>query len=191
MRTRAFSPHHLVLQPILARFAAGLAWLLLPALVVAGCSPPGEEQEHANPAEVIEKVRQAAALLEERGSSGLEVLRDPTSEFMWKDTYVFVVDCDADEVMANPAFPDRVGGDIKQHTDYAGKQYGLELCETAKRPGGGWLEYVWPRSGGGEPTRKTSYVVSVPGQPYQLGAGIYNETVSLEELERLTAEASD
>lgn len=167
------------------------AWLVALGLVACAGFVGAEEGAGASPAEVIEKVRKAATLLEERGAAGLEILRDPSSEFMWKDTYVFVVNCDADEVMANPAFPERVGGDIKQHADYAGKPYGMELCETAQRTGGGWVEYVWPRSGGGEPTRKTSYVVSVPGQPYQVGAGIYNETVSLEELELLTAGDSD
>ena len=62
---------------------------------------------------------------------------------------------------------------------------GLELCAMAKTPGGGWIEYVWPRPGGGEPMRKISYVVSVDGQPYQLGAGIYDDKQSLEQLERL------
>jgi cytochrome c len=132
------------------------------------------------------KVRKAAALLAEQGAAGLAALRDSTSEFTWKDTYVFVVDCDADEVLANPAFPVRQGGDIKQHTDYNGMRYGLALCETAKRPRGGWVEYAWPRPGGGEPSRKISYVVSVDGLPYQLGAGIYDETITIEELERLT-----
>lgn len=101
-------------------------------------------------------------------------------------SFVFVVNCDADEVMANPAFPERVGGDIKQHTDHNGKQYGLELCETANRKASGWIEYTWPRSGGGEAMRKMSYVMSVNGRPFQVGAGIYDATVSLAELEQLT-----
>ena len=47
-----------------------------------------------------------------------------------------------------PAFPARQGGDIKQHTDYNGYQYGLDLCETAQQAGGGWVEYVWLKPGG-------------------------------------------
>ena len=130
-------------------------------------------------------MHKAAALLENQGAAGLEVIRDRTSEFTWKDTYVFVVDCDADVVLANPAFPERQGGDIKQHTDYNGKQYGLELCETAKQPGGGWVEYVWPKPSGGEPSRKISYVITVDSLSYQVGAGIYNETISVAELNQI------
>ena len=168
-------------RPIIAMLAAG--W------VSAGLPVTWAQEGQAGPAEVVSKVHKAAALLAERGAAGLEVIRDNKSEFTWKDTYIFVVDCEADKVMANPAFPARVGGDIKQHTDYNGKQYGLELCETAKRPGGGWVEYVWPKPGGGNPLRKISFVMSVDGLPYQLGAGIYNETVTFEELRRLTTGA--
>lgn len=156
------------------------------ALLLTAASLSVAADQKAEPEEIVLKVRQAAALLKEQGAAALDTLRSPESPFMWKDTYVFVVDCDADLVMANPAFPEREGGDIKKHTDYGGKPYGLELCETAKRPGGGWVEYTWPRPGSDVPARKISYVVSVEGRPYQLGAGIYNDEASLEELARLT-----
>jgi len=128
--------------------------------------------------EVVAKVERAVALIRRDEDAGLDAIADPLGEFVWKDTYVFVVDCEADRVIANPAFPERVGGDIKQHTDYAGYRYGLALCETAGRPSGGWVEYVWLRPGTNTPTRKSSYVRSVPGTNYQLGAGIYGEKQS-------------
>ena len=175
-------------MPISKLLAPAIAMILLSATAM-----PGQAQDRslaaggqAEPAEIISKVREAAALLARQGEAALAVLRDSTSAFTWKDTYVFVVNCEADEVLSNPAFPERQGGDIKQHTDYNGKRYGPILCETAQRPGGGWVEYVWPRRGGGEPSRKISYVVSVEGRPYQLGAGIYNETIPIEALMRLT-----
>ena len=36
--------------------------------------------------------------------------------------------------------------------------------------------------GSDAPVRKISYMLKVPGQPYEVGAGIYDETKSLEEL---------
>ncbi len=140
----------------------------------------------ATPEGVVAKVQEAAALLATQGASALDVLRDPTSAFTWKDTYIFVVDCAADRVLSNPAFPERQGRDIKQHVDYNGKQYGQELCDTAQQPGGGWVEYVWLKPGGDTPLRKISFVMSVDGQPYQLGAGIYNQTISLNDVAALT-----
>lgn len=135
--------------------------------------------------EVIMKVRQAAMLLSQQGKDALTTLRDSNSSFSWKDTYVFVVDCKADLVMANPAFPERVGGDILQHTDYRGKQYGLELCEAAATNKGAWIEYSWPKPGEKAPLRKISYLISVPGQPYQVGAGVYDSTYTLQELNEM------
>lgn len=160
------------------------------AIVLPGCASfrAAEPDRRATPVEVVAKVREAAVLLSERGDDGLQVVGDPTSTFTWKDTYVFVVDCDADRVLANSIFPERVGGDIKRHTDYAGKIYGLELCEVAKRPGGGWVEYVWPRPGSAVPSRKVSFVLSVPGRSYQVGAGVYDDDLTLADLERLTKE---
>lgn len=133
---------------------------------------------HADSGEVVLKVEQAVALLRDHGDAALAALRDPHGRFVWKDTYVFVVNCDDDIVVSNPAFPERVGGDIKQHTDYAGKQYGLELCRTASRPGGGWIEYVWLPPGTDTPKRKLSFVRSVPGRPYQVGAGVYDHSTA-------------
>ncbi len=156
------------------------------AMVAAVALTPANAGENATAREVIEKVRDAAAMLARDGERGIATIADPASPFMWKDTYVFVVDCEADRVLANPAFPKRVGGDIKQHTDYSGYRYGPVLCETAMRANGGWIEYQWAPAGGDTGQRKVSYVVSVPGRPYQVGAGIYNAQRSLEELSDLT-----
>lgn len=166
-------------------------FLALFALVVAGfdyaaVAFASTDREHASPAEVVEKVRSAVRLLEEYGGAGLTVLRGSGSGYVWKDTYVFVVNCDADVVLSNPAFPEREDGDIKQHTDYNGKRYGPELCAKASEPGGGWIEYVWPRPGGNGARRKISFVMSVPDHPYQVGAGLYSETLTLDELSALT-----
>jgi cytochrome c len=149
-------------------------------------SAASAEAQRATLEEALARVHEAVELLEDNGEAALPMINDPSAGFVWKDTYVFVVDCDADRVRANPAFPERVGGDIKQHTDYAGKQYGLELCKTAARPGGGWLEYVWLKAGGKTPLRKISYVTSVAGKPYQLGAGIYDEATSVAELDAMS-----
>jgi len=156
------------------------------ALLASGPGLAGADIEKSSPKEVVEKVRAAAILIEKEGTQAFVTLNDPTSKFVWKDTYVFAVNCGADQVMANAAFPSRVGGDIKQHTDYAGKQYGRELCRIAAEQGDGWLEYTWLPRGGGTAMRKVSYVLSVPGTPYQVGAGIYDHTVSLEDLARFS-----
>ena len=145
--------------------------LMLPLSVTVASETT--KSNHATAAEVVAAVERAAALIHSDAKAGIEAVADPNGEFVWKDTYVFVVSCEADKVVANPAFPQRVGGDIKQHTDYAGYRYGPALCETAASRNGGWVEYVWLRPGSNTPTRKSSYVRTGPGTAYQGGAGIY------------------
>ncbi|NRB47453.1 MAG: cache domain-containing protein [Saprospiraceae bacterium] len=163
-----------------------LSWLLplLIASILWYSQNHQKAKQTATPMEVIMKVRQAAMLLSQQGASALATLRDSNSAFSWKDTYVFVVNCQADLVMANPAFPEREGDDILEHTDYQGKPYGLALCEAAS-PKGAWIQYSWPKPGEKTAQRKISYLISVPGQPYQVGAGIYDSTYSLQELNEM------
>jgi len=148
-------------------------WVVGLVLVISASA--SADPQYATREEVVDKVRAAAEMLAAAGHEALPMIADPEGEFVWKDTYVFVVDCDADRVMANPRFPERVGGDIKQHTDYAGFRYGASLCEKARLPDGGWITYRWPRSGSSEPLTKTSFVLGVPGIPLQVGAGVYVE----------------
>ena len=139
----------------------------------------------ATPEEVIAKVHQAAQLLINKGEAGLNILRDNTSEFTWKDTYIFVIDVEGSVVLSNPAFKAREGGNIREHLDWNNKFYGKELC-TLSQNGGGWMEFVWPKPGLNEGQRKVSYIYPIPGYKYTVCAGIYNDTKSIDELNALT-----
>ncbi len=48
---------------------------------------------------------------------------------------------------------------------------------------GGWFEYPFPKPGEKGPSRKVTYMLAVPGTPYVVGAGVYDETVTLEQLQ--------
>ncbi|NAS12232.1 cache domain-containing protein [Poritiphilus flavus] len=154
-------------------------------ILLVSCAEKKQYAHSATPTEVVAKVRKAASHLEDKGLEGLSQLRDPNSEFSWKDTYVFSFNCSEDRVLANPAFPDKVGGDIKKHTDYNGFRYGLKMCEESDNVNGVWIEYLWPKPGGGQPLRKISYVITVKSLNIQVGAGIYNEDIGMAELNRL------
>jgi heme-degrading monooxygenase HmoA len=145
--------------------------------------------EIASPQEVIEKVHKAAELLKSTGKEGLEILRDRKSEFTWKDTYIFVIDVEESLVLSNPAFPERQGGNIREHLDWNNKHYGIELCDVAQQ-GGGWIEFIWPKPGTTAGIRKVSYIYPVSGYRYTVCAGIYNETMTVEELNKLSGKSS-
>lgn len=52
--------------------------------------------------------------------------------------------------------------------------------------GGGWIEFVWPKPGTTEGVRKISYIYPVPGLRYTVCAGIYDDTMSLDKLNRMS-----
>jgi signal transduction histidine kinase len=165
--------------------AALAAWW--PSQVVAG--------DGATPQEVIAKVREATAYLEKQGAKGLKTFDNADSPYVWKDTYVFVYNCAAG--LADIATPVATIPEQKvaANKDATGKVVGPELCKAAERPGGGWVEYMWykPTRLEGAPqlthaeatSRKVSYMLAVKGQPFQVGAGIYNDTLTVAELDAM------
>ena len=144
-----------------------------------------ETKKTVTPQEVVGNVHKAAKLLKTKGKEGLEMLRDPQYELNTGDAYIFIIDVEESLVVSNPRFPERNGGNIREHLDWAGKHYGIELCDVAMR-GGGWIEFVWPKPGSTEGVRKISYIYPVPGLRYTVCAGIYDNTMSLDELNRMS-----
>ncbi len=163
--------------------------------VLAWLAPQAAADEAATPQDVIAKVKEAAAYLAKTGKSGLKTFDRTESPYVWKDTYVFVFDCAAG--LADVAHPVPASKEQKVATnkDATGRVVGPELCKAAARPGGAWVEYMWwkPIKVEGEKqltyaktmSRKVSYMLSVKGQPYEVGAGVYNDTLTVEDLNAL------
>lgn len=153
-------------------------------------------KDSVTPEEIISKVRSAATYLSKEGADGLANFNRASSEYVWKDSYVFVYNCDGDIVAAHPVTESR-GVSITGLTDGNGKAFGTELCKAAETPNGSWAEYQWPRptkeretdnlAYTGQPIRKVSYMlaVDVDGTPYQVGAGMFDETTNLHDLNAL------
>ena len=138
------------------------------------------------PQQVIENVHKAAEILKSQGEAGLKIVSDPASEFNTGDDYIFLIDVEKSLVVSNPRFQERTGGNIREHLDWNKDHYGIRLCEVALQ-GGGWIEFVWPKPGTTEGVRKVSYIYPIPGMRYTVCAGMYDETMSLEELNALAA----
>lgn len=119
----------------------------------------------------------------EKGEAGLAEFNDPKGPWIYKDTYVFVTDC-AKDVMVGHPMSSFLGAKVSGIMDKKDGTYpvGTNFCEAAKNPNGGWVEYYRNKLGSEEPVRKISYMLKVPGQPYEVGAGIYDEEKSLDEL---------
>ncbi len=144
-----------------------------------------ETKKNVTPQMVVENVRKAAELLKKQGETGLKIVSDPTSEFNTGDDYIFIIDVEKSLVVSNPRFPERTGGNIREHLDWNKEHYGVRLCEVAMQ-GGGWIEFVWPKPGTTEGVRKISYIYPIPGLRYTVCAGIYNESMAIDELNKIS-----
>jgi len=142
--------------------------------------------EDATPQEVLQKVQEAANYISQKGPSVFEEFNDKGGRWVWGGTYVFVMKCSPFPSLAtHPIKPGLIGKDLSGLKDKTGNYFFIQLCDAASKPKGGWVEYLWPKPGEKNPSRKISFCLAVPGSEYQVGAGIYDEDVSLEKLEAM------
>ncbi len=122
----------------------------------------------------VEAVDDAVILIRQMGPRAFPILRDKSSEFVYKDTYLFVVDSSY-LVLVDPPFPGEEGHNVYDYTDVNGKFFFREFFRVAGESGSGWVEYDWPKPGKASPSKKVSYVrkVTSRGMVYLVGTGIY------------------
>ena len=143
-------------------------------------------QDHATAQEVVAKVREAASTLSKTGD--LAPFNQKQGPWVWKDTYIFVEDCNKKVQVAHPIRPELVGIDFMSIKDTKGKNVFPEgFCDAAKKPSGVWYEYWWPKPGEKEGSRKLAYGLSAKGTPYVVAAGVYDDKATIKELSKLTS----
>ncbi len=142
-------------------------------------------QEKSTPEEVINMTRKAADYLAKKGDAGLTEFNDKTSQWVWKDTYIFVIDCENGKMISHPVSKQLLSKQLLGFTDVRGNLIFVNICEAGKKANGGWAEYWWNKPGEKEPARKITFVHQVPDHPYLVGAGIYDEDISIEQLQKL------
>ena len=150
--------------------------------------------DSATPDEAIAKVREASKFLHDKGASGYAEFNNSAGKWVWKDSYVFVYDCRLDKMVAHPIRPDLVGKSIMQIKDNNGRLLFKDLCKAGAEPHGGWVEYVWPKPGAGNLSRKLSYALAADvsfASGIQVSAGVYDDKVTLPELAKGLERMSD
>jgi signal transduction histidine kinase len=123
---------------------------------------------------IIGLVEAAARMLNEQGRTGFARLRDGSDEFIFMETYVFVVALYGVEYV-NPAFPNLEGRNLLDYRDAAGNFLVREMIDKTEGAANTWVEYTWPRPGSGEAVKKLAYVrrTGVDGETMVIGAGLY------------------
>ena len=160
--------------------------VLVVALLIVAMSSVAVGQDKATAKEVVAKVREAASTLSKTGD--LAPFNQKQGPWVWKDTYIFVEDCDKKVQVAHPIKPELVGTDFVSLKDTkGGTVFPKNYCEAAKKPSGVWYEYWWPKPGEKEGSRKLAYGLSVKGTPYVVNAGVYDDKATIAELSKLTS----
>jgi signal transduction histidine kinase len=126
---------------------------------------------------LIELVREAAAVLEERGERAYPDLRRKGSKWFRDDTYFFVFTMDGRRAF-HAAQPETEGRDDSGLEDIHGRPIGRMILALGATPSGeGWIHYMYPEPESRFPAWKSTFVkrVTYPSRtPHLVGCGIYN-----------------
>ncbi len=125
---------------------------------------------------VVDAVNSAVKLLEREGSKAFDMLRDMRSQYIYQDTYVFVIADDGVELV-NAAFPKLEGRNVIDYKDADGNYMVKAFINVAKNKGHGWVDYLWPKPGDVEKSQKSTYVrkAMVDGNMVVVCAGLYRD----------------
>src|SRR5262245_28580496 len=103
-------------------------------------------------------------------AAAVRVMRYETADYFWINDF-------HPRVIMHPVNAALVGQDVSAYADPNGKLIYIEAVKIAKRDGGGFLEYMWPKPGETTPKRKLSYVKLYPRWNWVIGSGIYIEDI--------------
>jgi len=145
------------------------------AAVLCLCLTATSFADTATKEEIVAKVKEAAAMIINEGQdAAFKEINNKEGKFVWKDTYVFVMDFEG-ILLARPFRQGAIGKNWMNWKDQSNppKQPNKEMVDLAKDKGEGWVEYMFPKPGEEAPSKKISYIYRVPGQNLLVGAGIY------------------
>ena len=140
----------------------------------------------ATPQMIVEKVKEACALLEKEGAKALPKFQGKNSSFIFAGTYLIVNNFDGAMIM-HTMMPAMNGKNHLELKDKNGKTFFADMIKLCKDKGEGWLDYYWPKAGENEPSLKVSYAhkAKYDGKDVVVWCGIYGTT--LEDVEKALA----
>jgi PAS domain S-box-containing protein len=110
---------------------------------------------------------------EEAQSQAISVLRGlryQGNEYFWVNTI-------EPRMVMHPSSPELEGQDLSGYKDSAGKPLFAEIAKVARGSGAGFVDYYWPKPGGGGPVAKVSYVKLYEPWGWIIGSGVYLDDV--------------
>ena len=132
--------------------------------------------DYANRAECMEMANAAAKLLLEDRYAGIREIADPQGKFVWKDSYVFLMDMKGN-MLAHPFIPQLTQKGplfyVADKNKDNPKMIFQEFVDIAQKNGEGWIRYMWPKPNSREPVDKFTYLKRVGYTDLLVGAGFY------------------
>ena len=144
-------------------------------IAVSLCLAGSAFAQGATKDECVAKTKEAAAMINEKGiGATIEEINRKDGKFVWKDTYVFLMDLDG-KMLAHPMSPALIGKNLLGMKDKGqpGKLLFKEFVDVAKGKGEGWVDYMWTNPGDPMARKKVTYIYRVPGKDLFAGAGVY------------------
>ena len=92
------------------------------------------------------------------------------------DNYFWINDLHPTMVM-HPTKPQLDGKDLSAIKDPTGKALFVEMVETVRKGGSGFVSYMWPKPGADKPVPKLSFVKAFEPWGWVVGTGIYVDDV--------------
>jgi len=120
------------------------------------------------------RLEQAGMPRAEAQKRAMLLLRDVRYE---GDNYFWINDLRPAMVM-HPTKPQMDGADVSSFKDPTGKAFFMEIVETVRQNGAGFVAYEWPRPGADKPVAKISYVKGFVPWGWIVGTGIYIDDVN-------------
>jgi cytochrome c len=135
-------------------------------------------QTKATPQMIVEKVKEACALIEKEGAKAFPKFQGKDSKFIFAGTYLIVNNFDGVMLMHTmmPAMNQKNHLELK---DKNGKTFFADMIKLCREKGEGWLDYYWPKAGEKEPSLKVSYAhkAKCDGKDVVVWCGIYGTTL--------------
>jgi signal transduction histidine kinase len=133
----------------------------------------------ATPAQIIENVKKACALIDKEGAKAFAQFQGDKSAFIFGGTYLVINDFDG-VMLLHPMKPEMIGKNFLELKDKNGKLFYSEMVKLSKEKGEGWVDFFWPKAGATEPSQKVSYVnkAKCDGKDVVVSCGIYDVTLA-------------
>lgn len=125
---------------------------------------------------VVDLVDRASILLAQKGTDALTAFRNPASEYISGNTFLFILDQSGTAIFYFES-PDLVGQNLTKIQDFDGQFYYQEFIDQTTDNDTAWVSYSWPKPRSSVPTNYKAYIrkVQCNGETYLVGAKIAQE----------------